>query len=117
MPQAPWPEAFPGEFFVLSYDRDREVYLLVVDDEDGSSYNLGSGVPAIMQLMEQWGIKEVGYRAIDAAREFGMVQAIPSQDRVLRLTEINRNGLDTVANRLKAIEQERDGHVRHLPSI
>jgi hypothetical protein len=81
----PLPLELPGEFFVLQYDRLYERFVLIVDDEDRSSYNLHGDIPAIMGYFKRWGLEEVGNRAIDTAREFGAAQAIPSDGRVIAL--------------------------------
>lgn len=113
-PKAPLPKELPGDWFVLGYDRDRDTHILVVDDEDGSSYNLGHDVQKVMRQFELWGLKEFGNRAIDAAREFRLVQGIPSEDRVIRLAGHDTTPADLIARQLIEKEQEQ-GHVRHLP--
>ena len=112
-PRAPLPESLPGRFFVLGYDRDRATYILVVDDADESSYNLGHDIPTIMQQFERWGLKDIGNRAVDAAREFRLVQVIPKEDRVIRLQNTDSSGAEHIARSLYEQEQEH-GHVRHL---
>ena len=115
-PQAALPKRLPGDFFVLGYDRDRDTYILVTDDEDESSYNLGHDIQKVMRQFEQWGLKEIGNRAIDAAREFRLVQAIPAEDRVIRLAGHNENEpMKHIARQLKAQEEQEQGHVKHLP--
>ena len=112
-PHTPLPESLPGSFFVLGYDRDRDVYILVLDDEDESSFNLGSDVPVVMRRFEQWGLKDIGNRAIDAAREFRLVQVIPHEGRVIRIPQTDPDGAALIAKQLHEQEQEQ-GHVRHL---
>jgi hypothetical protein len=82
---APLPERLPGAFFLLEYDRTTQRYTLRVDDDDATSYNLGSDIQAIMLRFRLWGHKDLGDRALDLAREFGAAQAIPGEDRVLAL--------------------------------
>lgn len=77
------PDELPGEFFLLQWDRDRETYLLLVDDEDVSSFNLGSDLPLLMAQFKRWGYEETGYRAIDVARSFGQAQAVLHDGRVI----------------------------------
>lgn len=88
MPQAPLPETLPGDFFVLEYDRDLGRYLLHVDDADGKSFRLPGSVPRIQLQFRQWGLdKRLSDDVIDAAREFGAVQCIPAQRRVINLID------------------------------
>jgi hypothetical protein len=107
------PETLLGDFFVLGYDRDRMTYILVADDADDSSYNLGRDIPTIMEQFKRWGWADIGNRAIDAAREFRLVQVIPQEDRVIRLHNPDLSGAAHIAKRLQEQEQEQ-GHVRHL---
>lgn len=114
-PRAPLPKALPGEFFVLAYDRDRSTFILAVDDADHSNYNLGGDVTTLMRHFRTWGLSDIGTRAIDAAREFGAVQAIPAEDRVIRLERPSPTE-DSVAARLQALEaQEQEGQYVNLP--
>ena len=112
-PRSPLPASLPGDFFVLGYDRDRLTYILVADDADNSSYNLGREIPVIMQQFALWGLADLGNRAVDAAREFRLVQVIPHEDRVIRLHNPDLSGAAQIAQRLQEQEQEQ-GHVRHL---
>ena len=114
-PRAPLPKVLPGDFFVLAWDRDREVFTLVVDDADESDYNLGGDIQKVMRHFDSWKLKEIGYRAIDAAHEWGMVQVIPTEDRIIRLS--GRDPVDTVSGRLQALEEQEHGNVRHLPNL
>lgn len=77
----------PGEFFVMEWSRSTATYILHVDDEKGSSYSLGSDYTTSRQLFRLWRIEDVGARAFDMAREFGLAQAIPEQDRVIALID------------------------------
>lgn len=87
--QAPLPERFPGDFFVLEWNRDLEVYLLTLDDEDKSTYDLGEDVAAVQLAFQLRGYPvDKSNDLIDQAREFGASQYIPSpykriEDRVL----------------------------------
>ena len=115
-PQAPLPTVLPGKFFVLAYERDRDTYVLVVDDADASNYNMGSDVPTLMRHFRTWGLPDIGNRAIDAAREFGVVQVIPAEDRVIRVPVPVDPEADSVATRLRALEaQEQERGYVHLP--
>lgn len=113
-PRVPLPTTLPGAFFVLGYDRDRDTFVLVVDDDDESSYNLGRDIPPIMQQFERWGLADIGPRAIDAAREFRLVQVIPREDRIIRLTG-HEDPVTHIARQLAAHEEQESAHVRHLP--
>lgn len=110
-PRAPLPTALPGQFFVLAYERDRGVFMLVVDDKDASNYNLGGEIETVMRHFRTWGLSDIGNRAIDAAREFGMVQAIPAEDRVIRLSGRGEPVVRTVPERLQALEEQEPGCV------
>lgn len=88
MARPPLPAALTGAFFVLAYDRIRECLVLYLDDIDRSSYRLGTVAEAAFQF-KLWGQPEFGLRAVDQAREFGMVQAIPSQNRIINLIPRN----------------------------
>ena len=96
MPRAPLPDALPGEFYVLEWDRDGERFVIYVDDEENSSYDLGGEVQDAMAAFRRWGLKDIGDRSIDMAREFGIVQAIPSQGRTLAIFDRDANNKRTV---------------------
>lgn len=87
MARAPLPDELPGTFFVLEWDRACECYILHIDDKDGSSYNLGSVIEIVMMRFRVWGFPRIGNRAIDAAREFGVVQVLPKEDRIINLID------------------------------
>lgn len=91
MSKAPLPEQLPGDFFVLVWDRDREVFILHVDDADRSSYMLGGEVPKLMLQFRLWGYADIGNRSIDMAKEFGAVQTIPEQNRTIALFNRDKN--------------------------
>ena len=75
MAGAPPPETLPGKVFALEWSRDREVFILHVQDADASSYNLGGDIPTVQMRFRLWGHADLGNRAIDIAREFGAVKA------------------------------------------
>jgi len=77
------PQTLPGNFFVIVYDTDYESFVLVVDDEDHSSYRIGAVENAMCILSQLQVPGRVLSDALDVAREFGSAQAIPSQDRVI----------------------------------
>lgn len=85
----PLPENFPGAFFVLEWDREGESYVLTLDDDDHSSYDLGDDVESVVRVFTSRGYPAIPVeRFIDEAREFGASQYIPSpyplvEDRVL----------------------------------
>ena len=84
MPRAPLPAEFPGEFFVLLWDRDRASFVVELDDETHSSYDLGQDPVVVVELLRLRGFnKQFRERSVDIAREFGVAQCIPAQDRVL----------------------------------
>lgn len=81
MARAPLPNSLPGEFFVIQYDREMERFLLILDDvsetqPQPSSYPLDNDLQKAIRFFKQRGLKEIGCRAIDLAKEFGMAQAI-----------------------------------------
>ncbi len=81
----PLPRTLPGEFFVIEWEKYRGRFVLHVDDEERSSYDLGANIQAIMRQFELWGHAKTGTRAIDVAKEFGAAQAILSDGRVIAL--------------------------------
>lgn len=83
----PLPDFLPGEFFVITWDRYAEKFILLVDDEERSSYDLGKNMNFIMRIMRRWAVEWLGSRAIDMAKEFGAAQAILGTDRVIALYE------------------------------
>jgi len=96
--QAPVPEILPGDFLVLEYERGSEAFLLHVDDEDRSTYDLGDEVAELQVLFRTRTNAVTGGplqpemidRMIDIARELGMAQYIPTkgelvEDRVLSI--------------------------------
>jgi len=83
--KAPLPDTIPGDFFLLTYDRDGEQFTLYVDDAGRSSYNLGSDIPTVMRYFCRIGFKILGDQAIDLAKEFGAAQVIPADERVIRV--------------------------------
>jgi len=60
----------PGEIFLLEWKRDRDTYIIHVDDADYSSYELGGDIQQLMLQFRLWGKAEIGDRAIDTARCF-----------------------------------------------
>ena len=93
--EAPIPQVFPGEFFLLRWDRDRERFFLELDDESGASYDLGADPLHVVFLLRMRGYERyTREEAVDRAREFGMCQCIPeppergTTERKLRLIQI-----------------------------
>lgn len=73
-------------FFVLECTRESKQYRLHLDDEDGTSHIIGTKIPDVQRLFKRWGLdKRQTDDAIDAAREFGAVQCIPTQRRNINL--------------------------------
>ena len=82
----PLPRKLPGEFFVLEWDKFRGRFLLYVDDEERSSYDMGGNIQIIMRQFRQlWELDIIADRAIDTAKEFGKAQAILHDGRVIAL--------------------------------
>lgn len=90
--EPPFPEKLPGEFCVIAYERDRERYILIVDDEGPSSYDLGGNIEFILQQFERWGRKKHLSDTLDLAREFGMAQGIFADNRTIALFERGVSG-------------------------
>ena len=113
MARAPLPQTFPGEFFVLTWDRDRESFVLYVDDESESSYDLGHEPMQVVNDLQLRGFnKHFRETAVDYAREFGMAQCIPSEGRVVQI--LPRDAAK--APRLQFPDEERQHH-DWLPSL
>jgi len=81
----PLPESLPGDFFVLVYDRLMETYVLLIDDKDGSSYDLGDDIQQMMWQFRRWGHPKLGDSCIDLARTFGSVQGVFKDGRTIPL--------------------------------
>ena len=118
--KVPLPTVLPGSFFVLERNRVSEKYTIHVDDsvgdEEGSSYDLGRNIQAIMRQFRIWGFGAIGDRAIDFAREFNAVQVIPESDRLIPLIERNPRP-DLVSKQLaERGETENPGYVS-LPRL
>lgn len=80
----PLPRKLPGEFFMLEWDKYRDRFILYVDDEEHSSYDLGGNIQLIMRQFRQlWKLDIVADRAIDMAREFGKAQVILHDGRII----------------------------------
>lgn len=95
MAKAPPPRTLPGDFFVVTYDHDEQSYTMFVDDESHSSYNLGSDIEQVMRYFRTTNATELGYKAIDLAKEFGAAQAIPKEDRVFKInSQQPRRGIE-----------------------
>lgn len=98
------PEVLPGDFFVLEFSRLTDTFLLHVDDEDRSTYDLGDEIAALQMLFRTRTNAvnggplqpELIDRTIDIARELGMAQYIPTlgelvEDRVLSIVPRDAN--------------------------
>jgi hypothetical protein len=89
-----FPTKLPGLFFILEWDRDRELFVLHVDDGDGSSYAIGRNADPVAAAMFQfklWGLQDVGTAAIDMAREFGAAKVMLNDGRVVALFNRDKN--------------------------
>lgn len=84
MAKAPLPRLFPGDFFLLQWKRDIETFVVELDDETHSSYDLGPEPMMVVHELRLRGFeKQFREQAVDMAREFGVAQCIPAQQRVL----------------------------------
>jgi len=111
-PKAPLPEVLPGAFFVLEYDRNSECFILHVDDEDETSYDLGADIPAIMHQMRRWNMFTIGCEAVDRAKEFGAAQAIPEHEDKGRVIAL----FDRKAKR-RPLRDSEEKNYGNLPSL
>jgi hypothetical protein len=82
--RVPLPDAIPGRFFVLAFERGRGTYLLLLDTEPVSSYRFPN-IATALTAFKRWGMPRLGADAIDIAREFGAVQGIPKENRTISL--------------------------------
>lgn len=89
----PLPRTLPGEFFVLEWEKHLDRFILHVDDEEHSSYDMGGNIQLIMRQFRQlWKLDALADQAIDMAREFGKAQVILHDGRVIAL--FNRTGFE-----------------------
>lgn len=109
------PGPLPGRFFVLTWERDDQTFILHVDDEDKSTYDLGDDINEIrlafrlrgyaQRTIDEW---------IDRAREFGAAQYIPTPgqhvpDRVIQLLPRDPN-----QGQLQFPQDDHDDSFQHL---
>lgn len=87
--EPPFPDELPGEFCVIEYQRDYERYVLIVDNESMSSYDLGNDIEFVLTQFKRWGRKPLLSKTLDLAREFGAAQAIFSDGRTIALFDRN----------------------------
>jgi len=67
-----FPDCLVGSLCLVEYDQDREGWMLYVDDQDTSTYFLGSQVQGIVNSFRAWGFpKREAESLLDLAREFG----------------------------------------------
>ena len=107
----PLPKTLPGEFFVLEWEKYRGRFVLHVDDEEHSSYDLGANIRVIMRQFKLWNHETVGNRAVDMAKEFGSAQAILHDNRVIALYD--RGSTPSVWDK----DKEREGAQTVLPRL
>lgn len=88
---APVPDKFPGEFFVVEFDREDRSYVLHLDDEGKSTFYLGDDIDRVCAIFtsREFDARKVA-DMVDRAREFGACQYIPSrfpyiEDRIIQL--------------------------------
>lgn len=79
------PAVLMGRFFVVSYRRAYDDYVILLDNAQRDSFELGADITAISGQFALWGCKDLGQRAIDMARSFGAAQAIFKDGRVIAL--------------------------------
>ena len=89
MAKAPVPLKFPGEFFVLEWDRDTETFLLRLDDPDESSFELSSEPIEVVHLLHMRFRDSIERRefedVVDRAREFGGCAYNPGTRRIVQV--------------------------------
>ena len=90
MAKSPLPNDLPGDYFLVVYDADTGEYLLVLDDEDGTSHNLGAEMTQIVRYFSRINYSALGNRAVDMAREFGAAQAIKKDGRVTKARSMSQ---------------------------
>lgn len=89
--RAPIPEQLPGQFFVVEFDREDQRYVLHVDDEGKSTFDLGDNIDVVRaQFIGRGYPRERVNDLLDRAREFGLCQYIPRdgehvEDRVIQI--------------------------------
>ena len=95
MARAKLPASIPGTFFVLRYDKDRDVMSIWMNATD--SHSIGEEVnqhtgeswfnpTAGSHQLQRWGVEKFcANDAIDQALEFRSVQVIPAERRVINL--------------------------------
>ncbi len=116
MARARLPDAIPGPFFVLRYDKEREVMSILMSETE--SHAIGEVVTADGGLqfnptaashqLQRWGVdKFVANDAIDQALEFRSVQVIPREKRVINLIRRGSNVRDDLLAQAFAIHDER----------
>ena len=111
MAKAPLPGKLPGVIFVLVWSRERETFILHIDDENYSSFNVGGDIADIQMHFKLWGYGDLGNRAIDMAREFGAAKASLTTGRVVALFDRGRDRQPTAK-----FEEEGDARGT-LPSL
>lgn len=88
-----FPAELPGAFCVIVRDDDR--YLLVLDDPDNSNFELGSDILRIMDVLRTYKKDKLLFDALDAAREFGVAQAVFETGVIYRIKEpLPKQGID-----------------------
>lgn len=111
MAEAPLPDVLPGKLFALEWDRDRCVFVIHLQDADYSSFNLGGDLSVVQGHFKRWKLKDVGYRAIDIAREFGAAKASVEDGRVVAVFPRARE------RETKVIFEEPQDGATTLPSL
>jgi hypothetical protein len=72
----------PGEVFILEFRRESDTYVLHVQDDDASSYNLGHDIQQVRRVFARLGLRKTGEDAIGMAREFGAATGSHKTGRV-----------------------------------
>ena len=116
MARAKLPTAIPGPFFVLRYDKEREVMSIWMSDTE--SHAIGEEITpdgdirfnptAASHQLQRWGVdKLVANDAVDQALEFRSVQVIPREKRVINLIRRGSSVRDELLAKAFAIHDER----------
>ena len=113
--QAPLPPSVPGRFYVIVRERMSGAFMLHLDDEDHSSFDLGDNIQVIMTKLRCMGIDpRVADDSIDYAKEFGGAQVIMEDGRVIPLKP-EHTSAKTVQQMLR--EKEHGRPIRNLPAL
>ncbi len=82
---AAMPDTLPGRFVVIVYRKDEERATIHLDDDDRSSYDLGSNIPLMLNQFRWWNKEKLLEDIYNLAREFGAAQGIFESNRTVVL--------------------------------